>query len=187
MKSIILNDIENTNTNEYNIVNIANKYILKHNNEEFIIDSEMTFNNCEIYLQKSKIKINLNNINHQVFMDKITYLYDIISDLFEKEDVIVSIVINPIYKINNLQMLFSAINTKTIIKNIENDKLMKIDDLNNKKFDLYPIFNSPIINIYDEKIYVNFSFHSIYIKLIKDNELINYDKIKKIMNKNYQV
>lgn len=184
MKSIILNDIENTNTNEYNVVNIANKFILKHNNEEFIIDSEITFNNCEIYLQKSKIKINLNDQEHQVFTDKITYLYNIISEIFEKEDVIVYVAVNPIYKKNNLKMLFSAINSKTIIKNIENDKLMKIDDLHNKKFDLYPIFNSPIINIYDEKIYVNFSFHSIYIKLIKDNELINYDKIKKIMNKN---
>ena len=59
---------------------------------------------------------------------------------------------------------------------------MKLSELNDKTFDIYPILYCLSMNLYDDKLYINFSFHTIFIKLIEKHNIdINYDKIKKLM------
>lgn len=77
-------------------------------------------------------------------------------------------------------MLFSTINQKTIIKNVDNDKVIKLDDIDDKIFDIYPVLCCFNMNLYYDKIYINFSFHSIFVKIKKTYDIdIDYNNIKK--------
>ena len=185
MKTLKLNDIKNSKYDDFSIININTNLSLKYKNEDFVIDTETLFKNCDIYQQNNipKIKMIFNNESNDL-LETIKLLYDKISYVIKKnDDIILSHIINPIYKSNNnKEMLFSIINTKTIIKNIENDDLMKLSELNDKTFDIYPILYCLNMNLYDDKLYINFSFHTIFIKLIEKHNIdINYDKIKKLM------
>lgn len=95
--------------------------------------------------------------------------------------------INPIYKKDNEKSLFFVINENTVIKNLETREMMKTNELNGKKFNMYPIFYSPNFNISNDKIYINFVLHTILIKELKkewNNQIaINYEKVNKAMDK----
>lgn len=185
MKTLKLNDIKNSKVNDFSVINIDGNLMLKYNNEDFIIDTETQFKNCDIYKQNNipKIKMVFNNESENL-LEMIKLLYDRISESIEKnDDIILSKIINPIYKTNSREILFASINNKTTIKNIENDKLIKLNELDNKIFNIYPILYCLKLNLYVDKLYINFSFHTIFIKLIENyhNIDIDYDKIKQLM------
>lgn len=167
-------------------------YILKYDNRIFVFDKEIAFKGCSIYTNtkpnKVKIHIENNNKEHEKFKKSIKFLYDTISEIIEEEDNInVDKIINPIYTKDKKDYLFIIINSNTIIKNFENEEIIKIDELYRKKFNIYPIIYSPNFNIYNDNIYINFTLHTIYIKEIenewKNEILIDYEKIKKAMDK----
>src|ERR1700730_5719409 len=120
MKTLDLNDLKSSNLDDFKIIYKNNRYVLKYRNDNFIIDSESIFNDCNIHI--SKIKMNFTH-NHNDFLLVVNHLYDIISKLIKNDDNIFgSKIINPIYSSNNhIKMLISMINSKTIIRNIEND------------------------------------------------------------------
>ena len=190
MKILTLDDLNYINKDKFTIVKNGDRFVMKYDNENFVIESETLFDECNIYLRdKSKIKINFNK-EHKYFIKSIRDLYDIISDIIEiNHDINVSQIVNPIYSNENKKMLFIMTSPKTQIKNIESDEYMMISDLYNKMFDMYPILYSPNINISNDKLYINFTFHTMIISSLKTIEeeiteiSLDYDKIKKIMKK----
>lgn len=71
---------------------------MKYKNEEFIIDTETQFKNCDIFIQKNipKIKMTFNN-DHDKLLETINLLCDKIGDFIEKnDDINISHIINPI-------------------------------------------------------------------------------------------
>lgn len=46
-------------------------------------------------------------------------------------------------------MLFVNITSKTIIKNIENDKILNLDEIEDKSFNVYPILYILSMNLYN--------------------------------------
>lgn len=175
----------------FSIKEFNNKYTLKYNNKGFLIEPEIAFKNCNIYsnIVPNKIKIILDNDEeHENFESSIRLLYDVISEIIEQEDDInVNSVINPIYNKDNNKMLFFVINSNTVIKNLENEEIIKVDELYKKNFNMYPIIYGPNFNIYNDKIYINFVLHTILIKESKkewNNQItIDYKKVNKAMNK----
>lgn len=153
--------------------------------EDFIINTETLFKDCYIYRKNNipKIKMKFNSESNNL-LETIELLYQKISEVIEiNDDIVLSHVINPIYKPNNNKMLFSTINQKTIIKNVDNDKVIKLDDIDDKIFDIYPVLCCFNMNLYYDKIYINFSFHSIFVKIKKTYDIdIDYNNIKKLMN-----
>lgn len=193
MKTLILNDLNYTNKDRFSLVKINNRFVLKYDNDNFVIDSETLFDKCNIYSHdKQKIKINFNNNdnNHKHFINVMRNLYDIISEIIELNDEIEATHIkNPIYSQDSKKMLFVTFNSKTQIKNINTDEIINTSDLYDKMFDMYPIFFSPNINVSGDNIYINFTFYIIFIDSLEINVqevnevTLDYNKIKKIMNK----
>lgn len=192
MKTLNLSDINYINSDKFTLVKNNNRFILKYDNDNFVIDSETLFDRCNIYSRdKQKIKINFNNNNnsHKYFINVMRNLYDIISELIISLDEIEATNIkNPIYSQESQKMLFTKFNSKTQIKNLKTDEIINISDLCDKVFDIYPIFSSPNINVSGDNIYINFTFYIIFIDSLelnvkKVNEVtLDYDKIRKIMN-----
>lgn len=193
MKTLNLSDINYINSDKFTLVKNNNRFILKYNNDNFVIDSETRFDKCNIYSRdNNKIKINFNNNNnsHKYFINVMRNLYDIVSELIISLDEIEATNIkNPIYSQESQKMLFTKFNSKTQIKNLKTDEIINISDLCDKVFDIYPIFSSPNINVSGDNIYINFTFYIIFIDSLelnvkKVNEVtLDYDKIRKIMNK----
>lgn len=187
MKTLKLDDIKDSRYNDFSIMDINGNLRLKYKDDDFIIDTETQFKECCIYRQNDipKVKMVFNNDSHKL-LESINLLYDKISHVIEEDDNInISRIINPIYKSKN-EMIFSIINKKTIIKNTENDEVMELEILNNRTFNIYPVLYLNF-KIYNEDLYINSSFHTIFIKLVKEknyNDInIDYKKIKEIMNK----
>lgn len=193
MKTLNLSDINYINSDKFTLVKNNNRFILKYNNDNFVIDSETRFDKCNIYSRdNNKIKINFDNNNnsHKYFINVMRNLYDIISELIISLDEIEATNIkNPIYSQESQKMLFTKFNSKTQIKNLKTDEIINISELCDKVFDIYPIFSSPNINVSGDNIYINFTFYIIFIDSLelnvkKVNEVtLDYDKIRKIMNK----
>jgi hypothetical protein len=192
MKTLNLSDINYINSDNFTIVKNNNRFILKYNNENFVIDSETCFEKCNIYSRDDhKIKININNSNtHKNFINVMKTLYNIISELIISIDEIEATNIkNPIYSRESQNMLFVTFNSKTQIRNIKTNEIINTSDLYDKVFDIYPIFYSPNINVSGDNIYINFTFYTIFIDSLETNiqevneVTLDYDKIKKIMNK----
>lgn len=193
MKTLNSSDINYINSDKFTIVKNNNRFILKYDDDNFVIDSETCFDKCNIYSHHDhKIKININNSNtHKNFINVMKTLYDIISELIILIDEIDATSIkNPIYSRESQKMLFTTFNSKTQIKNIKTNESISASDLYDKIFNIYPIFHSPNINVSGDNIYINFTFYTIFIdsletKLQELNKVtLDYDKIKKIMNKN---
>lgn len=194
MKTLKLNDLNYINKDRFSLVNINDRFILKYDGENFVIDSETLFDKCNIYsrdILKIKINFDNNNNSHKYFTNIMRIFYDIISEIvLESDDINISHIINPIYSRESKKMLFVILNSKTQIKNIETNEIVKHSDLYDKVFNIYPIFYSPNINISSDKIYINFTFHTIIIDSLDsldekeiDEISLDYDKIKKIMKK----
>lgn len=184
MKTFNLEDIKNSKVDDILIMNEnSNKFKLKYKNSDLLVDSGILFEKCNIFRQNNipKIKMILNDFNE--FTEAFRILYDNISYSIEENDEInLSRIINPIVKKNDVKMLFANITSKTIIKNVENDKIMKLNEIENKTFNMYPILYLLHMNLYDDNLYLIFSFHTIFVKIIEDNLLdINYERIKKLM------
>lgn len=188
MKPLYLSDIKNSKIDDFNIVNGDNKkdvFKIQYKNKDIIVDIGTRFDKCYISRQYNlpKIKIILNN--HDEILETFKILYDNICYSIEKnDDINVFNVMNPIKKYN-VNMLFVNISSKTTIKNVENDKNMKLNEIENKTFNMYPVLYLENMNISNNNLYINFSFDSIFIKMVNNdlnNIEIDYDKIKKLMN-----
>jgi hypothetical protein len=167
-----------------------NRFNLIFEEGAFIIDFGIAFKNCFIYVKwepyKIKIQINKNDKEHQKFKKLIEYIYEVVKEYIEdeKEEILTDNIINPLDTKEEFDLLFGIINKKTIIKNIDTQKTLQINDLVNKKFDMYPIFYAPNFNVYNDKIYINFVLHTIFVRIEEDKEIsINLDNVVKVMNK----
>lgn len=190
MKPLHLVDIENSQTYDFNIIKDDNKkdvFKIKYKNNNIIIDLDTIFEKCYISKQfnASNIKITLNK--HDNILETFRILYDNICYSVEKnDDINVFDIVNPIKKYN-VNILFVNISPKTIIKNIENDKIIALNEIENKTFDMYPILYLDNLTMSNDKLYINFSFNSIFIKVVNNdvhNIEINYEKIKNLMINN---
>lgn len=118
MKTLKLKDINNSKKEDFSIVKINDKiFELKYKNEDFIINTETLFKDCYIYRKNNipKIKMKFNSESNNL-LETIELLYQKISEVIEiNDDIVLSHVINPIYKPNNNKMLFSTINQKMLI------------------------------------------------------------------------
>lgn len=185
MKSFSLEDIKNSQIDDILIIkDNSNRFKLKYKNNDLIIDTGILFEKCNIFRQNGipKIKMFLNNFND--FIETFRILYDNISYSIEQNDEIdLTRIINPVFEKNDIKMLFANVTSKTIIKNVENDKIMKLNEIENKTFNMYPVLYLLHMNLYDDNLYIIFSFHTIFIKILEEDNLldINYEKIKKMM------
>lgn len=187
MKALNLNDIRNSNINDLSIINDNNKnnrFNLRYKNNEILIDTETLFEKCNIFRQNNIPKIKMNINKHDELIKTFNILYNNISYYIETNDnIFLFEIINPIYKKYNIETLFANINSKTIIKNIENDKIIKFNELENRIFNMYPILTISHMNLHNDRLYIIFSFHTIFVKILEDFNLdIDYHKIKKLMN-----
>lgn len=184
-------DIDNYDKNNFSIKEIDGKFNINYENKIFFIDPNTGFKNCNLYANKfpHKIKIHVDkNEDHQKFKKLIICIYDYLSEYIEKrDDICVSHIINPFYKINNTDTLFTIINKNTIIKNLDNQEIINVNELSGKVFNMYPMLYSPNFSVYDDRIYMNLTLHTIFVKIIKkdwDGEIfIDYKKIVEKMKK----
>lgn len=183
-----LEELENKNIDDFSLKRINNNiFKLRYENDDFIIDPETKFENCNMYENNglNKLRIILNDNVHEKFINIINnIIYDKVSELIENEDNFTSQVYKPLSlnKTNKMKYFYGKINNKTLIKTVDEDDLLKIEILKNKVFDTYPFINCPIINISNSNVYINFSLHLMFIK-IRSNNIIDYNKVKQIMNK----
>lgn len=170
MKIITLN---NYSKNEFNLKKIDNTtYKLECKKEKFLIEPEIAFNNSTIFNKNNMFKLRISldeeNIEHRKFKRFIKAVYDKISELIEEEDnnddMFISSVKNPL----NDNVLFSIINKSVEIRNYNNKERLNIEDVKNKQLLVYPIFWAPNINIYNEKVYINFVLYSCCINIIDE-------------------
>lgn len=170
MKIITLN---NYSKNEFNLKKIDNTtYKLECKKEKFLIEPGIAFNNSTIFNKNNMFKLRISldeeNIEHRKFKRFIKAVYDKISELIEEEDnnddMFISSVKNPL----NDNVLFSIINKSVEIRNYNNKERLNIEDVKNKQLLVYPIFWAPNINIYNEKVYINFVLYSCCINIIDE-------------------
>jgi hypothetical protein len=186
MKIITLN---NYLKNNFKIKREDKKYKVLYKDDNFILEPKIAFNNCTLYtknkLFKIKIKVDKENDEHQKFKDFIKFVYNNISEFIEidENNIFISEVINPL---NNEDLLFSIINPYTDIKDYDTKESLNIESLKDKSFILYPIFWAPNVNIYNEKVYINFILNSCCIKII-DSSLnkfeYNFKDVDEAINK----
>lgn len=181
MLSLKLKDLKNISHEDFSLIKFNdNKFILKYKNDNFIIDTETEFYLFKIYKQnniyKFKFVLNENEDSYKNFIDNINLLYEIISNIIKEEyDIFVSRIIRPIYGQNNIKLFYASLNKNTYIANIENHDKLKMDDINYKVFALYPFLCSPVFNLSNECLYINFNFYSCFIKIIKSKQNISID------------
>lgn len=189
MITLKLEHFKNISYNDFSLMKIDNnKFMLKYKNDNFVIDTEMEFNFCNIYRQNNiyKIKFSLDEKENKYenFIYNINLLYEIISNVInENDDIFVSHVIRPIYGGNIIKHFYVNFKKNTYINDIKNNERLEIDDIKNKSFYIYPILCNPILNLSNEYMYINFYFHSIFMKTFQKVSInIDYKKIKDIMN-----
>lgn len=151
--------------NDISIIKYKNSFNIKYQNKNFIIEPEILFNNCKYEINKNKhlikFNIDLSNpkcINFKKFINKI---YDKLNICIKKEE---SMKDEKHNFINFSNCIYAIINKNTKIINIENNKKLELNNYNGS-FSGYPTFWPSTLNIYNDKIYVNFIIHKIYIKL----------------------
>lgn len=168
--------------------NKNNKYNIKYNNESFVIDPNISFSNCKLCKNNNiysiKINIDLSNIKHTEFKNFINKLRNRLSICIGKEDnLIIDEICNPINDnkdlIQNTKLFYTTINNDCKILNIENDENIELSILQNKLFNMYPIFYPPTLNIWNNKVYINFTVYKIYVKFVSEiNKEFNYEPNK---------
>lgn len=190
-------NINNFNKDNLKIEKNNRKLISKYKNKRFIIDPTIAFENCTLFIDKKpyRIRFNIDNNNkHSKFKYIIDTIYDEISKYIEIDyDINVDKIINPFFKSKILidnYVFYGMINNSTIIKDIDTKKIINIDSLIDNNLIIYPYISDPNINISNEIVYVNFFFHTIYIKTKykeKPNKIENFDfnidHIEKEINK----
>lgn len=120
--------------------------------------------------------LNENEDDHKKFIENINSLYNILSEIIEKNNIFVLQINRPIYGNNKNKSFYVNIAKKTYIENIQNHEKMEIEDINCKRFYSYPFLCNPILNLSNNILYLNFYLYSIFIKIN-----IDYKKIKTIM------
>lgn len=187
-------DIDNYDKHKFFIKEKENskRFNVNYDNKIFAIDPNVGFKNCKIYSEKSnimtkiKIPINIEDEEHEKFKELITCIYDNISEYIERKDnICISHIVNPFNIISDTYTIFAILNKNTIIKNLDNQKTMDINELKGKILDIYPIFYSPDMTIYEDRIYINLTIHTLFVKIVKnwDNNInIDYQKIIKKMS-----
>lgn len=180
LNNISYKDFSLIETNHENLV-------LKYKNSNFLIDPVLEFKFCKVYeendIYKIKIKLDENNDEHKFFISGVDSLYNVISDILNKDESLGYSVRNPIYGKNKTKTFYVNLSKTTYIENIKTNDKLKIDHINYKNIDIYPFFCNPILKISNNVIYINFYFHSIFINFLKDQKLnVDYKKIKEIMN-----
>lgn len=163
--------------------------ISEYNNKQFIIDPKIAFQNCTLFIDKNPYRIRFNiDINNQVhlkFKNIIDIIYNKISEYIEMDyNINVDKIINPFCKSKILidnHVFYVMLNNHTIIKDIDTKNRINIDSLFDKKLIIYPYLSNPNINISNEIVYLNFFFHTIYVKIE------NKSKSNKIENLNVDI
>lgn len=174
------------------------KLNLQYNNNNFIIEPRIAFDNCSLFTEnnpyKIRFNIDLSNTNHKNFEKMIYILHKEINKYIEKDNELLDMeVMDPLNTSNvlfNTKILYAIINKFTIIKDFDNNNKINIEYLINKRFIVYPSFFAPNINVYNKKLYINFTLNMIYVKIIKkenkenneDIETINYNNVAEAMN-----
>lgn len=191
-------DINNFDNNYLKIDKQNEKLISTYKNKRYIIDPTIAFENCTLFIDKNpyriRINIDINNNKHSKFKDIIDNIYEEISKYIEMDyNINVDKIINPFFKSKILidnYVFYGMINNSTIIKDIDTKKKINIDSLIDNNIIIYSYILNPNINISNEIVYVNFFFHTIYIKIKKVSKLrkiedfdINIDYIEKEINK----
>ena len=191
-------NINKFNRKELKIDKENGKIITKYNEKRYIIEPSIAFDNCLINRSKNpyriRFNIDINRNDHFKLKNTIDIIYDKISEYIEMDDDInISKVINPLFETKILidnYVFYGMLNNYTIIKDIDTKDRINIDSLFDKKLIIYPYILNPNINISNEIVYINFFFHTIYVKIenksnsnkIEDLD-VNIDHIEKEINK----
>lgn len=171
--------------------NKNNKYNIKYNNKSFVIDPNISFSNCKLCKNNNiysiKINIDLLNTSHINFKNFINKLSNRLNICVGKEDnLIIDEICNPINNnkdlIPNTKLFYTTINNDCKIINIETDEDIELSILQNKLFNMYPIFYPPTLNIWNNKVYINFTVYKIYVKFVSEiNKELNYEPNKQFI------
>lgn len=151
-------------------------YNIKCKNSSFFIEPKVAFINCSYLITNnlSKIRININykNDDHQNFKLLINKIYNAISECIENEDNIsifnIMNPINPSLKLEKTGVLYLIINKNTKLYEYGKNTLINAEILKNKCFELYPLINTPTINIKNETAYINLSIKKAYVNIISE-------------------
>lgn len=177
--------------------NIIKKNIyVKNNNLDFIIKSECFLESKGITLKRPKIKtvsliLSKKNENQKKIIDIIGNFYNKISEFIElQEEFNPNMIINPLKNIDNdtyiLYVYITDWEGNIIAKLYDtNNEIIDINKLNNKTFKIYPAIciNNITLSNKDENAYINISLKEGYIKDIENKRILDYNKIKEIIEK----
>lgn len=178
-------DVNKFQINEYN----SSTYNIKYNNSSFLIEPKIAFSNSSYLMQqvhKVRINLDLKNINHKKFKLLINKIYTGVNNCISNEEGLEDLsLLNIIHPINssktleNTEVIYLSINKNTQFYDYETDILLTADNLNNKRFDIYPLIYSPSLNIKNGNIYLNFSLRQAYIRITQENNIENKIQINK--------
>jgi hypothetical protein len=151
-------------------------YNIKCKNTNFFIEPKIVFNNCSYLiiknLHKIRININLENLDHKNFKELINKIYNAVSLFIEKEDAIsifnIMNPINPSLKLDKIDVFYLIVNKNAEIYEYGTNILINTEILKNKRFDFYPLINTPSINIKGEYAYINFYLKKGYLKFTSE-------------------
>lgn len=156
-KSYIFNDVS--------IIKYKDNFNIKYQNNNFIIEPEILFNNYRYEINKNKhlIKFNIDLANPKCidFKKFINKIYNKLNICIKKEE---SMKDKKYNFIDFSNYIYATINKNSKIINIEDNENIELNTYN-ESFSGYPTFWPSTLNIYNDKIYVNFIIHKIYIKL----------------------
>lgn len=175
---------------------LKNKFKILYDNNIFYIDSECMFTTCGLNNNYDKYKIGIildKNVDEHVdLINIINYINDKLSHYIELDnDVDISIVKNPFNKSKDGSYILNLVlHNNCELLNYDNREKIKIEDIQNSRFYLYPIINSPVFLIYDDVCYTTYSIFKAYVKFIstaKSNKnvgpSIDYDKVTEALKK----
>jgi ribosomal protein S19 len=147
------------------------KYNILYKSKNFYINPKIASNNCKIWHDKDpyKVKLNINmKDNEEIdFENLINVIVNEVNVLIKKNRSINSILVNPLIDSNidmDIKILYLTIANYTIFKDYETKEKLDVNDLLNKTFIIYPLIYSPTINIYNQKVYINFILKQALIK-----------------------
>lgn len=162
-------------------------YNTKILNKNFVIEPIIAFSNSSAFFQKLykiRINIDLSKTDHYIFKSLLNSIYEKLSMELEKDNgIVASKIINPVIKSNtlkNTEIIHLYINKSTEIIEYETNNVLDINSLINKRFEIYPVLNCPVLNIKDDNIYVNYYLKIGYIKFSNND----FKKEKFQVNKN---
>jgi hypothetical protein len=188
-----INNVSDISDKELQIINYNNSsiYNIKILNENFIINPKISFSNCSAFFQKLykiRINIDISNSEQLCFRKLLDIIHKKVYTELENDGHCIEFlqsINNPVLKSNtlyNTDIIHCYMNKSTTFIEYGTNTILDITELLNKRFDIRPIINSPVLNV-KNAIYINYYIRTAYIRFNTSLDFISNTELDKIFKK----